>query len=90
MDFWAIRADGCPKAEDFVCHSSMDFSAIGAEGCPEAGDFACHSSVDFLVIEVDDSCPEAGDFWCHSVVDLGFVGASPDAYACALCGVSSH
>ena len=30
MDFWAVRADGCPEAGDFVCHLSVDFSVIVA------------------------------------------------------------
>ena len=80
----------CAEAGNIVCHSSVDCPAIGVDGCPKAGDFTCHSSVDFLVIKADDSCPEAGDFQCHLVVDLGFVGALPDAYACALRGVASH
>ena len=80
----AIWSDCC------VCHSSVDCPAIRAEGCLKAGDFVCHSSVDFLVITTDDSCPKAGDFWCHLVVDLGFVGASPNVYACTLPGVASH
>ena len=86
----AIWSDCRAEAGVVICHSSVDFSAIGADGCPKAGDFACHLYVDYLVSEADDSCPKAGDFWCHSVVDLGFVDASPDAYAYALCGVASH
>ena len=86
----AIWSDCRAKAGVVVCHLSVDFSVIGADGCPEAGDFACHSRVDFFVIKADDSCPEAGDFWCHLVVDLGFVGASPNVYACTLPGVASH
>ncbi len=85
----AIWSDCCAKAGIVVCHSIVDFPAIGADGCPEAGDFACHLSVDFLVIKADTSCPKTGDFWCHLVVNLGFVGASPDAYACASPGVAS-
>ncbi len=86
----AIWSDCHAKAGNVVCHLSVDFSAIGDDGCAKAGDFACHSSVEFLVIEADDSCPEAVDFWCHLVVDLGFIGASPDAYAYTSHGVASH
>ena len=89
-DFWAIRADGCPEAGDFVCHSGVDFWAIGADGCPKARDIICHLGVDFWAIGGDGClkagdfvchsgvgfcCPEAGDLGCHSSVDLFFIGA---------------
>ena len=74
MDFWAIGADGCPEAGDFVCHSSVDFSTIEADGCPEAGDFVCHLIVDFSTIEAD-GCPKARDFVCHLSVDFSAIKA---------------
>ncbi len=42
-----IKADGCPRTGDFVCHLAVDlgchwgvgFLAIGVDGCPGARDF---------------------------------------------------
>ena len=55
MDFSTIEAYGCPKAGDFVCHSSVDISTIKADGCLETGDSVCHSSVDFSFVVAGSS-----------------------------------
>ena len=75
---WGVDFDICHWGVDFdVCHWGVDFGV-------------CHWGVDFLFIKADDSCPEVRDFRCHSVADLGFIGASPGAYAYASRGIATH
>ncbi len=55
MVFWFIKADGCPKAGELVCHKAVDTLTIRADGCLEAGDLDCHWGVDFWFIKADET-----------------------------------
>ncbi len=86
MDFSTIKADGCPKAGYFVCHSSVDFSTIKADGCPKAGDFVCHSGVDFSFVVASSLIGGPPELRSTSLSTVGMQsgGVSLQCFPCVL------